>query len=81
MGQGLQRAFAATARPTEGQVKFLYTLARWSGAATPQEIGPQISQADNSLRQTCKRRGWVRFEGGYWRLTQLGKEVEQRWRQ
>ena len=58
---------------SEAQRKFLEKLARWAGVASPQDIGPQTSQLQNSARQTCKRRGHVTFENGYWRLTDKGR--------
>lgn len=60
---------------TPEQRRFLRELLRWTGVATPREIGPQISQPDNSARQTCKRRGWVTYDGSYWRITDSGREV------
>jgi len=76
MGNGLKRAFAATAATdlTEPQIKFLRALARWQGVASSQDLGgPQTSQSENSARQRCKRRGLVTYEGGYWRLTDIGR--------
>jgi hypothetical protein len=55
------------------QTKFLLALMREGGTAKPQDLGPQISQAENSARQTCKARGWVAFIGGHWRITDAGK--------
>ncbi len=57
------------------QEAFLRKLMSWQGVASPQELGPQISQSDNSVRQTCKARGWVTFErsDGYWRITDAGR--------
>lgn len=60
-------------KPTLSHRKFLREILKWSGAATPQELGPQTSQEENSCRQTCKRRGWVTYEGGYWRITESGR--------
>ena len=60
------------------QQKFLRELLRWDGVASSRDIGPQTSQAMNSARQTCKRRGWVTYDGGndgYWRLTEAGREA------
>jgi len=59
--------------PTLAQRKFLRAILKWDGAATPQEIGPQVSQQENSTRQTCKRRGWVTFDRYYWRITPAGR--------
>lgn len=80
MGEGLKRAFAAAkaARSppaSEEHLKFLRELARWSGVASPQELVCQTSQAQNAARQTCKRRGWVTFSNGYWRLTDAGRAI------
>jgi hypothetical protein len=58
---------------TLAQRKFLRAILQWDGAATPQEIGPQVSQEENSTRQTCKRRGWVTFDRHYWRITDAGR--------
>jgi hypothetical protein len=59
--------------PTLNQRKFLRELTKWTGTATPRELGPQTSQEENSTRQTCKRRGWVTYDGYYWRLTDAGR--------
>lgn len=58
-------------------IKFLRRLMQWHGVASPQDLGPQTSQAENSARQTCKRRGWVTFErrDGYWRITDAGRAL------
>jgi hypothetical protein len=53
--------------------KFLRELLRWDGAATPKQLGPQISQAENAARQFCKRHGWVTYDG-YWHITNTGRE-------
>ena len=76
MGQGMQRAFAAakaTQPMNEEQQKFLRELLRWEGAASPRDLGPQTSQAQNAARQTCKRRGWVTCDRHYWRITDAGR--------
>lgn len=59
----------------EGCLKFLYALERWQHVATPQDLGPQTSQDENRARQKCKRKGLVTYEGGYWRTTDLGRQV------
>jgi hypothetical protein len=59
--------------PTLAHRKFLRAILKWDGAATPRELGPQTSQEENSCRQTCKRRGWVTYDGYYWRITNAGK--------
>lgn len=80
MGAGLQRAFAAVAATnlTAEQIKFLRALASWQGIASPQDLGPQTKQEENSARQRCKRQKLVTFENGYWRMTDLGREVLKR---
>ena len=77
MGQGMQRAVAAAqgTRATDAQKKFMRDLAKWQGVASSQDLGPQTQQIENSARQTCKRRGWVTFEGGYWRITDAGRSA------
>lgn len=67
----------AKPQATDEQLRFLQGLARWAGAATARELGPQTTQAENSARQTCKRRGWATYDGGYWRLTEAGHAVLQ----
>lgn len=76
MGAGLQKAFAAANSTTmkPEQAAFLHELLRWDGVATPQQLGPQTTQAQNAARQTCKRRGWVSYDG-YWRITEVGRQV------
>lgn len=54
------------------QLKFMLDLKSYDGVASSEDLGPQMSQADNAARQTCKRRGWAVFYGGYWRLTPAG---------
>jgi hypothetical protein len=54
------------------QLAFMRALSRWQGVATTSELGPQTSQADNSARQTCRRRGWVTFDRYHWRMTDAG---------
>lgn len=63
---------------TGEQISFLLSLVRWGGSASARDLGPQMSQADNSARQTCKRHGWVIYEGGYWCLTYAGREMMAR---
>lgn len=62
-------------RLTESQRKFLRELVRWTGVATPQELGPQMYQSENAARQTCKRRGLVTYDGSYWRITDAGRRA------
>lgn len=57
---------------TPAQSKLLREIIKWHGAATPREIG---LQEDKSTRQTCKRRGWVTFDGYYWRITEAGRRA------
>jgi hypothetical protein len=59
-------------RNVAARQKFMRDLHRWDGVATSQDIGPQTTQAENSARQYCRRKGWVTFEGGYWRITPAG---------
>jgi hypothetical protein len=77
MGEGLQRARAASIgiQLDEGCFRFLRELARWQHIASPQDLGTQMHQDQNRARKTCKRKGLVTFEGGYWRTTDLGKKV------
>lgn len=60
---------------TEAQAKFLRSLLRWQGVASPQELPPQTSNADNTARQTCRRRGWATFDRHYWRITDAGRDA------
>lgn len=55
--------------------RFLGELVRWGGVASPQDLGPQTSQSENAARQTCKRRGYVSFNGGYWNITPAGRRA------
>lgn len=58
--------------------QFMRRLAMWQGVASPQDLGPQTSQKENSARQTAKRRGWVTFDKYYWRMTDAGREALRR---
>lgn len=65
---------------TQEQRRFLGLLWRWQGVASSRDLGPQTSQAQNSARQTCRRRGWVTYDGGndgYWRMTEEGRTAYQ----
>jgi hypothetical protein len=65
-----------TERERQGERNtFMHRLKEWGGAADRWNLGPQTSQAENAARQYCKRKGWVIFEGGYWRITQAGWEA------
>jgi hypothetical protein len=77
MSDGLKRAFAATARTrlNDEDFKFLRELAKWDGVASPQDLGPQWRSGQNPARQKCKRNKLVTYEGGYWRMTDLGRLV------
>jgi hypothetical protein len=77
MSEGLQRVIALTigSQLNEGDYKFLRALASWQHVASPRDLGPQTSQDENRARQKCKRKGLVTFEGGYWRTTDLGRQV------
>jgi Mn-dependent DtxR family transcriptional regulator len=59
----------------EEWMQFLRELAEWQGVASPRDLGSQTQQSENSARQACKRRGWVTFYGGYWRLTDDGRRL------
>lgn len=61
------------ARLTEAHLRFLRDLVRWTGAATPRELGPQTSQEETGTRQFCKRHGFAQFDGHYWRITDAGR--------
>jgi hypothetical protein len=52
--------------------QFMRRLMEWGGVADRFDLGPQTSQAENAARQWCKRKGWVTFEDGYWRITDAG---------
>ncbi len=77
MGEGLKRAQAAAiaTQLNEGDFKFLRSLARWRHVANAKDLGPQTSQDENRARQKCKRKGLVEYDGGYWRTTDLGRQV------
>ena len=57
------------------EAMFLANLIEWTGAATVEELSPQISQKENSARQSCKRKGWVVFQRPYWRITPAGSQA------
>lgn len=54
------------------RAKFMRILMRWGGVAGRHNLAPQITQIENAARQFCKRKGWVIFESGYWRITDAG---------
>jgi hypothetical protein len=74
---GMQRAKARSigSQLDDGDFRFLRELAKWGHCASPQDLGPQMHQDQNRARQKCKRKGLVSFEGGYWRTTDLGRQV------
>ncbi len=61
--------------PTAEQERFMRDLLRWQGVAHSRDLHPQVSHADNNARATCKRRGWVTYDGHYWRMTDAGREI------
>ena len=56
----------------ETATRFMQSLMRHGGVADRHNLGPQMSQRENSARQFCKRKGWVTYKGGYWRITDAG---------
>ncbi len=56
-------------------LQFMQNLARWQGVASSSDLGPQISQKENSARQTARRRGWVTYDNRYWRMTDTGRKA------
>ena len=62
-------------RLTEAQRRFMVRLERLGGFASLTELGPQMTQEENSARQRCRRRGWVIFSAGYWRMTPAGRSL------
>lgn len=77
MGEGMQmaRARSLASQLDDDDFRFMRELAKWQHVASPQDLGPQMHQAQNKARQKCKRKGLVTFEGGYWRTTDLGRQV------
>jgi hypothetical protein len=79
MGEGLKRAAAAAqATQLEGEDaremrSFLHTIDfHYEGAATSSEC-PTATRAQDRVRKMAKRRAWVTYEGGYWRITDAGR--------
>ncbi|MCJ2087658.1 hypothetical protein MKK88_16950 [Methylobacterium sp. E-005] len=75
MGDGLKRAFAATARTrwdgklTPEMLKFLKALAPYTVPQTRGNVGCVINRADDRARQKCKQLGLVGYdqrEDGKW---------------
>lgn len=62
---------------TEAQRKFMTRLVKFGGVATARELGPQMTQEDNSARQRCKRCGWVIYNIGCWQITEAGRALLQ----
>lgn len=54
------------------RVDFLLALKRRGGVVGVRNLPPQVTQAENSARQWCKRNGYAKFEGSEWRLTEKG---------
>lgn len=59
----------------EVQRHFLHTLAKREGMATPHQLGILADREQDRARQKCRRQGLVEFAGGYWRLTDKGREA------
>jgi hypothetical protein len=51
--------------------EFLSVIKQWDGAVEKGVVSPWICSAAD--RQSCKRKGWVTFDGYYWRLTAAGR--------
>lgn len=58
---------------------FLFRLAEYDGACSREELPPADRDQANA-RQKLRRRGYVKFEGGYWRLTDQGRAAVERLR-
>lgn len=56
------------------QRHFLQSVISNGGAATAREL-PSATQAQNAARQRCRRNNLAYFEGGYWRITPLGRQA------
>jgi hypothetical protein len=59
----------------EAQCHFLRTLAQWGGIATSRQLGIFVDREQDRARQKCRRQGLVTFEGGFWRVTEKGREA------
>ena len=54
--------------------EFLRRILEYGGAATSQECHLATRERDRA-RQKCRRLGYVVFGGGYWRITESGREA------
>jgi hypothetical protein len=59
----------------EAQCRFLRTLAQWGGIATSRQLVIFVDREQDRARQKCRRQGLVTFEGGFWRVTEKGREA------
>ena len=55
-------------------IAFLRRLARHDGVCSREQLRPADREEDKA-RQQCRRRGYVQYSGGYWRLTEAGKSA------
>jgi hypothetical protein len=54
---------------------FLNRLIQYGGAAATRVELPPANRGQDKARQAAKRKGWVSFKDGYWRITDLGREA------
>lgn len=66
-------AHLAATRMSVEQAEFLRELMRWEGVA-PRDLCA-ASRRIQKARATCKHRDWAVYDGGYWRITNLGREA------
>ena len=65
---------------TPDMAKFLRELVRCAGVASPAELDrPELYGLEYSVRQRCKRAGYVTYGSGRWRLTNKGRDAFREW--
>lgn len=59
---------------SEAAVMFLHKLRQWGGCASNVDLRMAVTREQDTGRRQCVRRKLAYYEGGYWRLTDQGRE-------
>lgn len=54
------------------EIEFLRRLRVWQGVATHENLGVAGNKNETRICTRCKHKGFVTYDGGYWRITDLG---------
>lgn len=59
---------------SEAAIRFLHELRKWKGCASNTDLRILVTREQDAGRRQCVRRKLAYYAGGYWRLTDRGRE-------